>query len=653
MFLRRICRGFYRYKSTSSLSKIKESLSSLSPTKETFILTDDQVRKYYKYFKIVDYSISASEENKLNDARRKWDQKSLVARLTIRNAIENIIYDLYKNHTSSSSTTIDVKQEDDNIDKIIRPNKTPLFRDHWINIHLGFYGEKKTKNFRIPGLLTTTVQCYFIYKQIHNLSIQGIEKLKKIDELSNRWKELSIEEKEKWRNEYADLELKGYRMNNYNLVKLSNDNVQKRRSPQGINSTRISTFKRIIIQHHLTTGQFIIDGIHLNDAANYFIWQQLNQGYENELYLYQRFIKLIEKWNKMSKIQQKDYQDKYFNCLKNGKILIYGEFQNITADIFRNNDIPYIKYCPVWGDIHGLKSRKREMPPLQILRNQTAGNYIPALPIGYNYVREYYVGKQVKSMGMDQIDSLYEKWDKNLTINEKDALREEYRQLIIQGKDLLNGEIVTIEEKLYQSNENYKIYEILGQGISKSKHNPSLSRKARISPVIYDYKTSKGIIVEDITLDMVFNYYLGLQFKTIPNIDQIFQDWISMTDEEQKIITDEYKNLLINGKDMLYGEIVPLSDKQEAHKKLTTVIGRGLPLEFYKDTPEEEILDDKDIFEYFKYYRSLENVKLQEIKSEWNELNQDDKNEIKDAYELLLLSGKAIERGKLVDIENM
>ena len=61
----------------------------------------------------------------------------------------------------------------------------------------------------------------------------------------------------------------------------------------------------MIIKHNLTTGEVQIDGININDGANYFIWKNLNLNFESNLYLHQRYIKLIEKWNSMSKDEQK------------------------------------------------------------------------------------------------------------------------------------------------------------------------------------------------------------------------------------------------------------------------------------------------------------------------------------------------------------
>lgn len=644
MLLRRVFQVCCRNKSTSTLTPSSTSTSNNynnnNPiVKETFTLTDEQVRKYYKYFKIADYPISAPEENKFQDAKKKWIRKSKIEQLSIRNVIENIIIDLNKNKT------IEFKQE---FNKTVRLIKSSSLLEYWKNIHLGFYGDKKSKTFRLPTLQSTLY--YYCYKNTENMN-KGINKFKQYDELSKNWKKLSDEEKEKWLFEYADLELQGYRIIDYKLVKLDEEfEIQKRRSPQGVLQSKTSMFETMIIKHNLTTGEVQIDGININDGANYFIWKNLNLNFESNLYLHQRYIKLIEKWNSMSKDEQKLYQDKYYNCLKNGKILLNGELKDIDARLFREYELPYIKYIPRWGDFIGFMHKREEMAPLQVVRNQMVGNYIPALPIGYNFARQYYVGKKIQELGIDKVDKIYKEWDYLMEQEERNKIMKEYEQLIIEGKDLLNGKVVNIEEKLYQSNENYTIYEVFGQGIAKSKHNPLLFRRVTVLPAILDQNTQKGIIVDDVDPDIVFNYYFGLRFRTIKNTQQIFQEWIDMTEQQKQEITNEYKELLRRGKDMLYGEIVSLKDKQEAAKKLTKVVGRGVPLEFYKQDPEEQILTNDDVFEYFKYYKLSENHKEREIQSQWDNLNQEQKDEFKDAYELLLLIGKAIQNGKLVDI---
>ena len=66
-----------------------------------------------------------------------------------------------------------------------------------------------------------------------------------------------------------------------------------------------------------------------------------------------------------------------------------------------------------------------------------------------------------------------------------------------------------------------------------------------------------------------------------------------------------------------------------------------------------ELITFEQIISHFELDKQEEEEdQIQVIESEWDEMNEQDKQEIQKAYELLLISGKDIKNNELIDIVN-
>ena len=173
---------------------------------------------------------------------------------------------------------------------------------------------------------------------------------------------------------------------------------------------------------------------------------------------------------------------------------------------------------------------------------------------------------------------------------EKLQYKSEYESLLRDGKDMLNGEIVSLREK-FEANKTISS-KISGQGLKRA-----LFPKSNI----------------DFTVKLISSGSGG--GGSGGDDGEIGQDNHDKTDKEF----------------IFYGELS--DDKLYQYYKYHRL------QELQSTTKQEEEEEEEE-------------DQIQVIESEWDEMNEQDKQEIQKAYELLLISGKDIKNNELIDIVN-
>ena len=770
---------------SSTTTTTTTTTTSLPTSKEKIIykLTDQQVKKYYYLIKMIDHQHlylindntgtttgTTSGDLKLFDKiNSEWKHKSQSDRNRLKEAFENIIYDMNQHKSIEIITDTDTNN-----------NKKDIKCQEFHIMQYKYNQNQATGAiFSRKKLSINSILKYFIYSEINNTYGNGSKicfyeqdnntKLKIINEIKRkRWVKLSSIQKNELMKQYNDLIMKGYEIdekNDYQLIKINHDNFNIMRKvgeddcfPITTTTTTTTTTKEggggnkvkyntkwptLIIKHNLTTGYCKIDGVSLLDGCDYYLWKNL---FNQNIYDYEKYQIFKQKWMELTPMEQFQYQQEYTNILKSGKILLFGELQSITPKLIEESNVIKIKYSSIWGEqfksitYKTCKTCKTSKTPIKLdnlrfLINQTVGNIII---IGKNknnnknfdYAWNYYFAKRLNQLQLNgitrinaindnhQLIIIKQEWE-NMTQEEKSKIDIEYENLLLSGKDYLNGEIVTIKKKLSsmmmmmmmkKKNNNQGINlidEIFGQDLvipSKSRRGPGGYKVKTSIPVLIDQKSGKGILLDKIDLVYAYNYYFGLKLNklklgndydcegnlnrnhhTVDNISQIENQWILMLEKDKLKYKSDYESLLRDGKDMLHGEIVSLWEKFSANKTISSkkISGQGLKRALFPKSNidftvklisnDDDInkgidkkfvlfgeLSDNKLYQYYKYHRlqeeSITNMEnhlqtLQAIKSEWDEMNEQDKQEIRKAYELLLISGKDIKNNELIDID--
>ena len=725
--------------STRSLSSITAGASSrrrrrgsLPNEKTIYNLTDQQVKKYYYLIKMIDHqhlylinntttisSTTCSDRKLFDKINSEWRHKSQSDRIRLKEAFENIIYDMNQHKTIEIITTNDNNNDNDNNNHRDINYKEFHIMQYKYNQNQATGAIFSRKN--LSSMNSSSILKYFIYSQINDENGYGnknknhyyykqdnVTKLKIINEIKRKlWIKLSSVQKIKIMKQYYDLIMKGYEIdekNDYQLIKITHDkfNIMTKAgeddcfpitSKTKSNKVKYNTkWPTLIIKHNLTTGYCKIDGVSLLDGCNYYLWKNLQnlQNLQNCLNDYEKYQILKQNWINLNSKEQLQYQQEYENVLKSGKILLFGELKPITPKLIEESNVIKIKYTPIWGEQFKSVSYKNpvKLENLRFLINQTVGNIIVVGKskskgktktktknnLDYDYAWNYYLAKRLNQLGqnIDNVSDNYhlvaQEWG-NMTNEEKSNIDKEYDNLLLSGKDYLNGEIVTIEKKISLMNNNQGkgkgknlIHEIFGQDLvipTKSRRGPGGYKVKTSIPVLIDQKSGKGIILDDIDLVYAYNYYLGLMLRklgngkdkdkdkdrlhhTVDNISQIENQWILMLQQEKLQYKSEYESLLRDGKDMLNGEIVSLREKFEANKTISSKIsGQGLKRALFPksnidftvklissgsggddgeigqdnhDKTDKEFilygeLSDDKLYQYYKYHR------LQELQS--------------------------------------
>ncbi|RCK57373.1 hypothetical protein Cantr_06736 [Candida viswanathii] len=672
------CRRISTLRCTSTTTTTTTTAADKKATgenlKQKITLTDEQVKRYYKYFKISEYRYrdrtNVTFDDRIRRAASSWPKNTKLTQIAIRQAIESIICDVYQTNQHLRFPSKENKEVEIEFARTWNPpihkHMQTSFYPYWVNIHLGYYGQKRSLKLRSPK--TAVLMEYFHWK--HREALRGPgdgeTKLRVVLEMAKAFREMLDDETLKLAKEYMDWRLKGYKLVDSELVRVKDyiGGVNLRRFPHGVgprwidgercrkeefvrSSGGVGYKKTVTINHNLTTGAVIVDGLCVSDASNYFIWEKLNLGYGEELFLHERYLKLIEEWNNMSHDDQSGYFRKYETCFRQRKVLVYGEWKEMNPRLFQDVEIPHIKYVPTWGEYRDSGRSQTELPVVQVVRNQMAGNYVPIFPIGEYHAREYYVGKHLREILHKESKSIkqllemhYKTWDTVFEPRYRSQFIKEYQLLVSQGRVMLNGEIVSIEAMMqyvadFQGTKSAFIPDIVGQGIVENYTGTGLlARCGNAAPVILDHTTGSGVLVEHINPDLAFNYYLGRQLTHRLESGQpydpheVFREWEMNTNAEKKAVAEEYTQLLQDGKDMLYGKVVPIREKLAVAHRMTHVLVNGYPkeveLEFYRqkeleDEEDEDELDEDEAYEYYEYCRTLEGgrVKPEKARKEW------------------------------------
>lgn len=177
--------------STRSLSSITAGASSrrrrrgsLPNEKTIYNLTDQQVKKYYYLIKMIDHqhlylinntttisSTTCSDRKLFDKINSEWRHKSQSDRIRLKEAFENIIYDMNQHKTIEIITTNDNNNDNDN-----NNNNNKSFKQGSIILNCDPYVIYSQNNQFIPFNFRFWLSPYLIeHSQINNINLLPLE----------------------------------------------------------------------------------------------------------------------------------------------------------------------------------------------------------------------------------------------------------------------------------------------------------------------------------------------------------------------------------------------------------------------------------------------------------------------------------------------
>ncbi|EMG50142.1 hypothetical protein G210_4836 [Candida maltosa Xu316] len=608
-----------------SFTNIIRCNSTSTTNKEIIKLTKDQVKRYYTLFKISDGLITTPQDRKVKQAESEWRNKSVLQQKNIYKALETIIHDAFNNREISIRDDL-TTSEKDGIKRYVLNQTTGVA-------------------VKCRGLRHNTLINFYVFKEIRDMEFHDdLDRWNTIRKVKLNWKHVGSEARDVLFKEYEDLICRGKEIVDFKEVKIIDHFDFTTRvgdlSTKSEGSSK-NHYPVIEIKHNATAGVYAVSGLSLRDGFNYYAWREMQTGDARFRYRQDHLEYLRNCWKEMTTPEQLLYQDEYEEMLQSGKIIVFGEIQPITSAAIAN--MKNMNYTKVWGYIPGNQRRKVEM--VQCAINQTAGNLIIASKINTSYAWNYYLGKRSQK-GIDYL-SVYDEWQSMSTTRKMNVVNE-YKSVLESGRDMLDGKIVTIEEKYKQF--NMEIPQILGQSILSKTNGGGRIPSSAPAPVIYDPNKNAGIIIGEIKPFHVYNYYLGIRLRKEPDVGKLEEEWIQMTDKEKDAVRQEYVKILEKGQDMLYGKLVPLRKKQAAYRKVSKKSILGLRTAMTKNVEpiENELPDEDEAKEYYIYSRLQDNVAFADIQKEWRNMNPEEKEDIIQSYQLLVATGQKLENGNLI-----
>ncbi|CAK9440068.1 uncharacterized protein LODBEIA_P41680 [Lodderomyces beijingensis] len=275
----------------------------------------------------------------------------------------------------------------------------------------------------------------------------------------------------------------------------------------------------------------------------------------------------------------------------------------------------------------------------------------------------------------------------------KEKLRLEYLNLLHQGKDMYEGEIVEVEfkNKMIQNRARYVAHKVrfgdpflqLDKGNSIRRTNISRQTQLRL---VKNLTVGTISIIDQVKPVHAWNFYM---FKHLSKLQQrhstttsdregyyrkLVARWEN-TPEEHEQCAKEYKNLLLSGRDIYKGRIIQLASSQAVHEMWGRPVqqvyesGRSKRLEplamlVHPQTGKVEILSRITADHAFNYYLAKRlneldethnlpkrNTLIPDLELEWSRKSKDEMQTLALEYRQLLQSGQDYLEGKLVPLE--
>lgn len=501
------------------------------------------------------------------------------------------------------------------------------------------------------------------------------------------------------------------------------------------------------------TGKVSVLGMTKAHLWNYFLGREFSkvrpklqiitsEDQKVDLFYGQVLREIEIQWREMSKTDYSELEKEYMQLLELQKDIYGGHIVDIEFKqraIGRNPayDIRYIRGEVECWDGHLIPSATRtshrvpEVSFLRVVRNQTVGNYTIIGELNRDHVWNYFVYKSSKQH-QKEIFEFQKEW-KCMNETQKQQIESEYRELLLSGYDIFMGKKVTHEQKLQLAKSFTKemkkeyLVEVWGQWVITNRH----SRKPLIPPLstLLDVSLGRTKLVESVLEVHAYNYFLAKRIDEMKKekvnvelkisvemgkaIEHLQAEWIAKSSHEREDIRQEYLRLVESGKDYLYGEIVPIMEKNEHLYKIRELTGTGSNVVFLVKEPalsgvkekpsisvgakdnrtnavlgteveqkgeyrergavveveveveaeavaeaeseSESELKSGSETEAKRYYqfarRNYDNeADIDLIEQEWNEMSQEEKDEVQESYELMKVAGKHLVEGEMVDI---
>ncbi|CAI5760539.1 unnamed protein product [Candida verbasci] len=579
-------------------------------------LTNEDIKKYYMLIKQSEYELEENKQKYRNGFDSVYAKKSNKFKLELRRNLINIINEIVS--VKLELPTPEVEFDNELKSELISDNASRV--QYCRSIIQNVYFNKCSPT-------QTNLLNYFKYKyngsnkQFHN--------------------SLTLEERERLKFELIDHVSKGEDIIGNKFAKFKYNNVIGLNLPP--NQYKVERkIPNLDLKININTGKCEVRDIDEYYIWNYYLAKRLNDMSYDES-LFSEKMKIIEK--EYIDLDKAQLSNEVSNVIESGHYYLQGKLESFKII---NKTIRSLIYR------HPIKfefNRDRYSTPKYII-NSTSGYILPIIQnIDEQDALDYYIAKYKSNLL---------NWNK-LKKKDKQALLQEYIDLLKSGNDIYLGELVSIQDKIHNiiSNKHFKlsnsirkkyIVEIFGQVYITELSTSAIPEVLPI-PYIVDSETDKIEILKPLNEWYYYNYYMGKQlpYKTIVEIEN---EWEMMNKEDRKKIGDEYLALLKSGKDLLYGKEVSISEKIKNNEKvqkllkLRIVNKKSLFLKRnneYRKIAKDGIvkvlghLSEDDVYKYFKHVKlNEEGLRLDEINKQWQKINNNEKKEYRQAYEFLL-----------------
>ncbi|KAI5963168.1 uncharacterized protein KGF55_002960 [Candida pseudojiufengensis] len=413
--------------------------------------------------------------------------------------------------------------------------------------------------------------------------------------------------------------------------------------------------------------------------------------------------KLDIKWRKLNGDIRNELKEQYENLLLKGND-INDDLTKIIPIISKHGDkaITEISYEPEPVLDPG-KNHKRKVPALKFIVNEMTG-FTYVFGLTYFHVWNYYLSREINNKKQSATDinlsQLIKKCKANwIKINSetRSKIFDEYKRLLASGKDMLNGEISSIEAKMKLIN-NYKTYSVIKvRGTtyeydekyieSQWKDVPEMTfsqltnkffiKQPSSLRFLKNQMTGKNLIIGELTLLHAYNYFIFENFKSfvegenkVSFLHVIIGKWKAMSDEARNDYKLKYKQLLESGYDIYLGENMSIESKSEINnfKNVSVEVWGQLPPSYNLSGKKQNIkppsiiidhnskkvklvepLNDVHIFNYFLTQNSTDQ-NISNLQDQWLKMSDQEKQRLADEYKNLLVSGYDYLYGKLISI---
>ncbi|KAI5956953.1 hypothetical protein KGF54_000572 [Candida jiufengensis] len=404
-------------------------------------------------------------------------------------------------------------------------------------------------------------------------------------------------------------------------------------------------------------------------------------------------------WRSINSIKRNNLKDQYENLLLSGKDLN----DDLTGVVSIKEKFTQISYEPEPGT--SKTNTIRKVPRLKFIINEMTGiTYVYGLT--YFHVWNYYLGREINKSKLESSDEeinlnkLIKQCESNwikMSQKEKSQVFQEYESLLMSGKDMLNGHITTIPEKLkiIKNKKTYDSIHVRGTtsdfdtNFTIENHQKDLVLSEAPSKLTIDQppnlRFSKNQMVGNITiigeLNLIhgYNYFIYENLQTEKNdhlnikstLNNLNTKWKSMNEDEQNEYVTKYKQLLESGNDIYLGDQISLAQKSQKQgiKNLVTEIWGQLPPSSattgLKSTivPPSIIVDsttnsvqlvdnlkEVHVFNYFLAKRFPKENNMLELQTQWIYMTTEEKDDLQEEYKNLLMSGQDYLYGKIVSV---